>query len=80
MYQHSCEASGNCKFVAMAFGISKGMVLPLMILNFCLYFIAACLAGSILNRNLDANQGITNNFPIGEYMELLGGYSRSRES
>jgi len=49
----------------MAFGISKGMVLPLMILNFCLYFIAACLAGSILNRNLDANQGITNNFPIG---------------
>jgi hypothetical protein len=49
----------------MAFGIGRGMTAPLMVINFCLYFIAACLAGSILNRNLDANMGQTNNPPIG---------------
>jgi len=50
----------------MAFGISKAMVIPLLVLNFCLYLIAAALAGSILNRNLDANIGADgNNVPIG---------------
>jgi len=49
----------------MAFGIGRGLTAPLMVINFCLYFIAACLAGSILNRNLDANAGQNSNLPIG---------------
>ncbi|KAG0562519.1 hypothetical protein KC19_9G152700 [Ceratodon purpureus] len=49
----------------MAFGIGKGLTVPLMVINFCLYFIAACLAGSILNRNLDANIGRNDDPPIG---------------
>lgn len=49
----------------MAFGIGRGVTAPLMVLNFCLYFIAACLAGSILNRNLDANAGQGDDPPIG---------------
>jgi hypothetical protein len=41
------------KLVAMAFGIGRAMITPLMVINFILYFISACLAGSILNRNFD---------------------------
>lgn len=51
----------------MAFGIGKGLTAPLMVVNFCLYFIAACLAGSILNRNLDANIGRNDDIQIGEF-------------
>jgi hypothetical protein len=36
-----------------------------MLVNFCLYFIAACLAGSILNRNLDSNIGRNDDVQIG---------------
>lgn len=50
----------------MAFALGKGLTAPLMLVNFCLYFIAACLAGSILNRNLDANIGRSNDIQIGE--------------
>ncbi|KAG0562517.1 hypothetical protein M758_9G104300 [Ceratodon purpureus] len=41
----------------MAFGIGRGMTAPLAVLNFILYFISACLAGSILNHNLDGGVG-----------------------
>ena len=41
------------KLLAMAFGIGRGMTAPLMVINFILYFISACLAGSLLNRTLD---------------------------
>jgi len=40
-------------FEAMAFGIGRALTAPLAVLNFILYFIAACLAGSVLNHNLD---------------------------
>jgi len=60
----------------MAFGISKGMLIPLMVLNFCLYFIAAALAGSVLNRNLDADAGFGGtNSPIGEYQITIANSS-----
>lgn len=49
----------------MAFGIAKVEAVPLIVLNFCLYFTAACLAGSILNRNLDANAGLNDDLQIG---------------
>lgn len=39
--------------VAMAFGVSKGMVAPLLVINFCLYFISADIAGSLLNKAFD---------------------------
>jgi hypothetical protein len=41
----------------MAFGIGRGMTAPLAVINFILYFISACLAGSILNHNLDGDKG-----------------------
>jgi len=50
----------------MAFGIGKGLTLPLMVVNFCLYFISAALAGSILNGNLDANAGLNDDIQIGD--------------
>lgn len=46
----------------MAFGIGRAMAAPLAVINFVLYFISACLAGSILNHNLDGDEGF-----IGEY-------------
>lgn len=49
----------------MAFGIGKGTTLPLLLVNFALYFISAALAGSILNRNLDSNAHLNNEVPIG---------------
>nr|XP_024389722.1 membrane protein PM19L-like [Physcomitrium patens]PNR45268.1 hypothetical protein PHYPA_015039 [Physcomitrium patens] len=49
----------------MAFGIGKVLIMPLMVINFGLYFIAACLAGSILNRNLDANMHRNDDIQIG---------------
>lgn len=52
---HSClrVLPSLSKLVAMAFGIGRGMTAPLMVINFILYFISACIAGSILNRMLD---------------------------
>jgi len=41
----------------MAFGIGRGLTAPLAVLNFILYFISACLAGSVLNHNLDNGGG-----------------------
>ncbi|KAG0556604.1 hypothetical protein KC19_11G066500 [Ceratodon purpureus] len=55
----------------MAFGIGKGLTAPLMLVNFCLYFIAACLAGSILNRNLDANIGRNDDVQIGNVVTVV---------
>lgn len=37
------------------------MTAPLAVINFILYFISACLAGSILNHNLDGHSFIGNN-------------------
>jgi hypothetical protein len=37
----------------MAFGVSKGMVAPLLVINFCLYLISAAIAGSLLNKGFD---------------------------
>ena len=42
---------------AMAFGIGRGLATPLLVINFILYLIAACLAGWALNRNFDAARG-----------------------
>ena len=41
----------------MAFGIGRGLATPLLVINFILYLIAACLAGWALNRNFDAARG-----------------------
>ena len=43
------------------------MITPLMVINFILYFISACLAGSILNRNLDGRT-------VGESATFGGGF------
>lgn len=37
----------------MAFGIGRGVSTPLLVINFILYLISACLAGWALNRQLD---------------------------
>lgn len=41
----------------MAFGIGRAMVMPLLVINFALYLIAASLAGWALNRNFDGAAG-----------------------
>ena len=41
----------------MAFGIGRALATPLLVINFILYLIAACLAGWALNRNFDRAQG-----------------------
>jgi hypothetical protein len=38
-------------------GLGRGLATPLLVINFCLYLIAACLAGWALNRNFDAEIG-----------------------
>jgi predicted membrane protein len=38
-------------------GLGRGLATPLLLINFCLYLIAAGLAGWALNRNFDANNG-----------------------
>lgn len=35
-------------------GLGRGLATPLLVINFCLYLIAACFAGWALNRNFDA--------------------------
>lgn len=55
----------------MAFGIGKVLIMPLMVINFGLYFIAACLAGSILNRNLDANMHRNDDIQIGMRLDAV---------
>lgn len=61
------QCAYQAKATAMAFDIGKGLMALLMVVNFCLYFIAACLAGSILNRNLDVNVGRNDDLQIGEF-------------
>jgi hypothetical protein len=41
----------------MVFGIGRALTAPLAVLTFILYFISACLAGSVLNHNLDGGAG-----------------------
>ncbi|KAH9538536.1 hypothetical protein CY35_15G011500 [Sphagnum magellanicum] len=41
----------------MAFGIGRGLSTPLLVINFILYLVAACLAGWALNRDIDSNVG-----------------------
>jgi hypothetical protein len=41
----------------MAMEVGRGLTLPLLVLNFCLYLIAACLAGWALNKNIDSSVG-----------------------
>lgn len=50
----------------MAFGIGRSLSAPLLVLNFFLYLISACLAGWALNRNLDATTGLGEG-PVGEW-------------
>ncbi|KAG0609466.1 hypothetical protein M758_8G186300 [Ceratodon purpureus] len=38
-------------------GLGRGLATPLLVINFCLYLIAAILAGWALNRNFDAGIG-----------------------
>jgi hypothetical protein len=38
-------------------GLGRGLATPLLVINFCLYLIAAILAGWALNRNFDAPLG-----------------------
>jgi predicted membrane protein len=38
-------------------GLGRGLATPLLVLNFCLYLVAAILAGWALNRNFDASFG-----------------------
>ncbi|KAG0609465.1 hypothetical protein M758_8G186200 [Ceratodon purpureus] len=38
-------------------GLGRGLATPLLVINFCLYLIAACFAGWALNRNFDAGIG-----------------------
>jgi hypothetical protein len=45
----------------MAFGMGRGMTAPLAVINFILYVVSACLAGSILNRNFDGKEGYIGN-------------------
>uniref|UniRef100_A0A7I4D1N0 Uncharacterized protein n=1 Tax=Physcomitrium patens TaxID=3218 RepID=A0A7I4D1N0_PHYPA len=45
----------------MAFGVSKGMVAPLLVINFCLYFISADIAGSLLNKAFDRGSFVLGN-------------------
>lgn len=42
----------------MAFGVGRALSTPLMFINFCLYLVAAALAGWALNRNFDYNNGV----------------------
>ncbi|CAK9233932.1 unnamed protein product [Sphagnum troendelagicum] len=43
----------------MAFGVGRCLSTPLMVINFILYFISACLAGWALNRLIDGS-GVGN--------------------
>uniref|UniRef100_A0A7I4DMC2 Uncharacterized protein n=1 Tax=Physcomitrium patens TaxID=3218 RepID=A0A7I4DMC2_PHYPA len=42
----------------MAIGIGRSLSAPLLVINFMLYLVSACLAGWALNRNLGATIGI----------------------
>ena len=53
-------------FGAMAFGIGRALTAPLAVLTFILYFISACLAGSVLNHNLDGGVGSSGPSFIGK--------------
>jgi len=41
--------------IIMAFGVGRCLSTPLMVINFILYFISACLAGWALNRLIDGS-------------------------
>jgi hypothetical protein len=56
----------------MAFGIGRALTAPLAVLTFILYFISACLAGSVLNHNLDGGAGSSGPGFIGKLR--LGNY------
>jgi hypothetical protein len=43
---------------AMAFSIGRSLSAPLLVINFLLYLISACLAGWALNRNMSATIGV----------------------
>lgn len=43
--------------LAMAFGVGRSVAAPLLLINFVLYLMSACLAGWALNRNVDATVG-----------------------
>lgn len=42
----------------MAFSIGRSLSAPLLVINFLLYLISACLAGWALNRNMSATIGV----------------------
>jgi len=44
----------------MAFGISRAMVTPLLVINFILYLISAAIAGSLLNKAFDNGFSFAN--------------------
>lgn len=51
----------------MAIGIGRSLSAPLLVINFMLYLVSACLAGWALNRNLGATIGIGAG-PIGKFL------------
>lgn len=51
------RARNSTRFAEMAFGIGRGLATPLLVINFLLYLIAACLAGWALNRIIDHGTG-----------------------
>jgi len=60
----------------MAFGVGRGVSTPLLVINFILYLIAACLAGWALNRQLDGRgvgNSVTSTFlPIALIASMVG--------
>lgn len=50
----------------MAFGIGRSLSAPMLVINFLLYLIAACLAGWALNRNMGATVGLGGG-PVGKF-------------
>jgi len=54
----------------MAFGVSKAMVAPLAVLNFCLYLISAAIAGSLLNKSFDRD-GVFGNVATPTFLTFV---------
>ena len=54
-------------FAAMAFGAGRAIHAPFSGLNFILYFIAAAIAGSLLNHNFDGGVGSSQPGYIGTF-------------
>ena len=50
----------------MAFNMGRSLSAPLLVINFLMYLISACLAGWALNRNVGATIGVGAG-PVGKF-------------